>query len=101
MLYKGVKIRNVIHKGLRKLVENDNAAGLQPSVVDKLRKIVSFLQVMEHEDELRSIPSWKAHLLTGNRKGVWSLFVTKNWRITFSIDKGEIEIIDLNYEDYH
>lgn len=91
----------MIHKGLRKMIEDDNAAGLQPAVADKLRKIVSFLQEMEHEDELRSIPSWKAHLLTGNKNGVWSLFVTKNWRITFSIDKGEIEIIDLNYEDYH
>jgi toxin HigB-1 len=96
-----MKIRNVIHKGLRKLIEDDNAAGLQPAVADKLRKIVSFLQEMEHEDALRSIPVWKAHQLTGNRKGVWSLFVTKNWRITFSIDKGEIEIINLDYEDYH
>lgn len=96
-----MKIRNVVHKGLRKLIEDDNAAGLQPVVVNKLRKIVSFLQEMEHEDALHSIPVWKAHQLTGNRKGVWSLLVTKNWRITFSIDKGDIEIIDLNYEDYH
>lgn len=96
-----MKIRNVIHKGLRKLIEGNNAAGLQPAVADKLRKIVSFLQEIEHEEDLRSIPVWKAHQLTGNRKGVWSLFITKNWRITFSIDKAEIEIIDLNFEDYH
>jgi toxin HigB-1 len=96
-----MKIRNVIHKGLRKLIEDDNAAGLQPAVADKLRKIVSFLQEMEHVDELRLITTWKAHQLTGNRKGMWSLFVTKNWRITFCIDRGEIEIIDLSYEDYH
>lgn len=96
-----MKIRNVIHKGLRKLIEDNNAAGLQPAVADKLRKIVSFLQEIEHEEDLRSIPVWKAHQLTGNRKGVWSLFITKNWRITFSMDKGEIEIIDLNFEDYH
>lgn len=56
---------------------------------------------MQHEDELRAIPSWKAHLLKGNRKGVWSLSVTKNWRITFRIDRQDIEIIDLNFEDYH
>lgn len=96
-----MKIRNVIHKGLRKLIEDNNAAGLQPAVADELRKIVSFLQEIEHEEDLRSIPVWKAHQLTGNRKGVWSLFITKNWRITFSIDKAEIEIIDLNFEDYH
>ncbi len=56
---------------------------------------------MEHEEELKAIPSWKAHQLSGARKGTWSLVVTRNWRLTFTIDSGEIEIVDLNYEDYH
>jgi proteic killer suppression protein len=68
-------------------------------VVDKVRKILAFLQHMEREDELQSVPSWKAHRLTGDRRGRWSLFVTKNWRITFGIDQAEI--IDLDCEDYH
>lgn len=96
-----MKIRNVVHKGLRRLIEDDDASGVQPAVADKLRRIVSFLQDMAREDELRTVPSWKAHLLTGDRKGTWSLFVTKNWRITFRIDHDEIEIIDLDYDDYH
>ncbi|WNJ89868.1 type II toxin-antitoxin system RelE/ParE family toxin [Bosea sp. 685] len=96
-----MRIRNVKHKGLRRLVENDDASGLQSQAVDKLRKMISFLQDMEHQDELRSVPTWKAHLLTGDRKGVWSLFVTKNWRMTFRIEQTDIEIIDLDYEDYH
>jgi proteic killer suppression protein len=96
-----VKIRNVIHKGLRRFIADDDASGLQAAVVDKIRRIVSFLQDMEREDELRTVPSWKAHQLTGDRKGVWSLFVTKNWRMTFRIDRDEIEIVDLDYEDYH
>ena len=96
-----MKIRNVAHKGLRRLIEDDDVSGLQAAVVPKLRRVVSFLQDMECEDELRTVPSWKAHQLTGDRKGTWSLFVTKNWRITFRIDQAEIEIIDLDYEDYH
>lgn len=96
-----MRIRNVIHKGLRRLIEDDDRSGVQPDLVDKLRRMVSFLQDMQDENELRQVPSWKAHLLTGNRKGTWSLFVSKNWRLTFRIDKTEIEIIDLNYEDYH
>ncbi len=86
---------------MRRLVEADDASGLQPQVVDKLRKMIAFLQDMQGADELRIFPSWKAHLLTGDRKGVWSLFVTKNWRLTFRIDRNDIEIIDLDYEDYH
>ena len=96
-----MKIRNVAHKGLRKLIEEDDASGVQPSVVTKLQRIVTFLQDMEQEDELRTIPSWKAHQLSGARKGSWSLFVTKNWRLTFRINQTEIEIVDLDYEDYH
>jgi proteic killer suppression protein len=96
-----MKIKNVIHKGLRRFIESDDASGLQPAVVPKIRRMVTFLQDMAQEDELQAVPSWKAHLLTGERKGIWSLHVTKNWRITFRIDQKEIELIDLNYEDYH
>jgi toxin HigB-1 len=96
-----MKIRSVIHKGLRRFIENDDASGLQPAIVTKVQRIVTFLQDMDREEELRTVPSWKAHMLTGDRKGVWSLSVTKNWRMTFRIDREDIEIIDLDYEDYH
>lgn len=96
-----MKIRNVVHKGLRRFIEDDDAAGLQPAVVPKVRRIVSFLQDMEREDELRTVPGWKAHQLTGDREGTWSLLVTKNWRLTFRIDRTAIEIVNLDFEDYH
>lgn len=96
-----MKIKSVIHKGLRRFIEDDDATGLPPNVVPKIRRILSFLQDMEREEELKTISGWKAHLLSGERKGTWSLFVTKNWRITFRVNQAEIEIIDLNYEDYH
>jgi proteic killer suppression protein len=94
-----MKIRNVVHKGLRRLIEDDDAAGVPAPFAAKIKRIVSFLQDMENADELRTIPSWKAHQLVGERKGAWSLFVTKNWRITFNIDSNEI--VNLDYEDYH
>ena len=96
-----MRIRNVVHKGLRRFIENDDASGLPADAAAKIRKIVSFLQDMEREAELRTVPVWKAHQMTGDRKDVWSLSVTKNWRITFHIAREEIEIVDLNFEDYH
>ena len=96
-----MKIRNVIHKGLRRFVENGDASGLPAAVVPKIGKIVSFLQDMSEEEELHLVPTWKAHRMTGDRRGAWSLFVTRNWRITFRIDQESIEIIDLDYQDYH
>ena len=96
-----MEIRNVLHKGLRRFIEKDDTTALQPAVVPKLRRMLSFLQDMEKEAELHTVPGWKAHQLTGSRKGMWSLSVTKNWRITFRIDAVEQQIIDMDYEDYH
>ena len=96
-----MKIRNVIHRGLRRFIERDDASGLSPAVVEKVRNMVTFLQEMEDARELRDIPSWRVHQLTGDRKGTWSLTVTRNWRLTFRIDRTAGEILDLDYEDYH
>jgi proteic killer suppression protein len=94
-------IRNVKHKGLRLFMEADDNSLLPAAVVVKIRAILSFLQAMADERELHAIRSWKAHQLAGERKGTWALHVTKNWRMTFRIDRQAIEIIDLDYEDYH
>jgi proteic killer suppression protein len=91
-----VRIRNFIHKGLKRLYA---AKGVPPDTVDKLRKMFAFLDDMEDPEELRMLPSWKAHTLTGDRKGTWS--VTANRRLTFRIDTAEREIYDVNLEDYH
>ncbi len=96
-----MKIRNVIHRGLRRFMERNDASGLAPSVIEKVRNILSFLQEMEDAQELRDIPSWKARQLRGDRRRTWSLTVTPNWRITFRVDQSQGEILDLNFEDYH
>lgn len=61
--------------------------------------MLTFLQEMRDPETLRAFPLWKAHQLAGDRKGAWSLHVTRNWRLTFEIKEGEIR--NLNYEDYH
>ena len=96
-----MKIRNVVHRGLRRFIQRNDPSGLAPAAVEKIRNILTFLQEMEDTHELRDIPSWKAHQLTGDRKGTWSLSITRNWRITFRIDPTEGEVLDLDYEDYH
>jgi proteic killer suppression protein len=96
-----VRIRNFVHKGLKKLYADDATKGVPPDTVDKLRKMLAFLDDMEDPEELRMLPSWKAHTLTGDRKGTWSLSVTANRRLTFCVDTAEREIYDMNLEDYH
>jgi toxin HigB-1 len=96
-----VKIRNFVHKGLKNLYTENNAKGVAPDSVDKLRKMLAFLDDMTHTEELRALHAWKVHMLTGDREGTWSLHVTRNRRLTFCIVKEEDEICDVNLEDYH
>lgn len=96
-----MKIRNFAHKGLKMLYLDDSAKGVPPETADKLRKMLAFLDDMQSPEELRALTVWKVHTLTGDRKGSWSLSVTRNRRLTFRIDTAEHEICDLNLEDYH
>lgn len=52
------------------------------------------------QELMTPVLKWKAHPLTGNRKGTWALSVTGNWRLTFWIDE-QNRLRDLNLEDYH
>ncbi len=61
----------------------------------------AFLDSMQDPDELRALTAWKAHTLTGDRKGIVSLSLTRNRRLTFQIDPEEREVCDVNLEDYH
>lgn len=94
-----MRVRSIAHKGLRRLYEENSSKGLNADTVGKLRKMLTFLDAMQDPEELRALPLWKAHALTGDRKGTWSLHVTRNWRMTFRIEDGEI--VDLSLEDYH
>jgi proteic killer suppression protein len=94
-----MKVRSIAHKGLRRLYEEHVSKGVSADLVDKLRKMLTFLDAMGNPDELRALPLWKAHMLTGDRRGTWSLHVTRNRRLTFRIEGDEI--VDMNLEDYH
>jgi proteic killer suppression protein len=63
-----VKIRNFTHKGLNRLYTEDNPNGVPPDSVDKLRKMLAFLDAIEGPEEVRGLTAWKAHVLTGDRK---------------------------------
>jgi proteic killer suppression protein len=96
-----VKIRSFAHKGLERLFTRADGGRLPPQCVDKLRKMLGFLEAMTDVHELRSLPVWRPHVLTGDRSDVWSLAVTRNWRLTFRVDRAEHELFDLDFEDYH
>ena len=55
--------------------------------------------LLQNAQKPRYIPGYRLHQLKGDRKGIWSITVNRNWRITFEFDEGNAYIV--NYEDYH
>lgn len=93
-------IRNIRHKGLRQLWENDKTSKLPAEQVSRIR------QMLEVIDSARVVPqdfeffrSWKIHPLRGELKGFWSLTGKENWRIIFRFENQDA--FDLDYLDYH
>ena len=96
-----MKLARPKHRGVRRLIEDRGASGLPAASVDKITKMLAFLQNMGDVDELRDLPHWNPHRLKGDREEVWSLSVTGNYRITFRVNREKGEIADLDLEDYH
>jgi toxin HigB-1 len=94
-----VEIESIKHKGLRRFFETGNAKGLVGDV-GRLRNMLAYIDAVETLDELRIPPNYGLHELTGDRKDQWSMTVTRNWRLTFSMNT-DGALVDMDLEDYH
>jgi len=46
-----------------------------------------------------NIPGFRLHPLKGDRKGLWAIDVSRNWRLVFRfVDSNAYEV---DYKDYH
>jgi proteic killer suppression protein len=91
-------IKSFKHKGLERFYSSGKTSGIQPSHSKRLRLVLSNLDQSESPDDM-DLPGLRLHELKGRRKGIWSVAVSGNWRITFRFDGRDAEIV--NYEDYH
>jgi toxin HigB-1 len=94
-----MKLRSISHKGLRRLLEDNDGRAIRADLLDRIRKMLTAMIAADDMAGLQGPPGWRIHQLTGDRAGTWSLSVSGNWRITFDIVDGEIANLDL--EDYH
>lgn len=93
-------IESIRHKALRRYFETGNARGLPGDIVERLRKMLAYIDSALSLDELAAPPNYGLHRMTGDRAGTWSMTVTRNWRMTFRLGEGQA-IVDLDLEDYH
>lgn len=91
-------IKSFKHKGLQDFYENSISSGIQTQHRQKIKMQLVALDTATVIDDM-DLPGFRLHPLKGNMKGLWSIDVNKNWRITFEFKAGDVYIV--NYEDYH
>jgi proteic killer suppression protein len=93
-----IVIKSFRHKGLERLYQGGNAAGVPPGHIARLRLILTNLDVAMAPREM-DLPGLRLHALKGDRRDTWSVAVSGNWRVTFRFVGIHAEYVD--YEDYH
>jgi proteic killer suppression protein len=91
-------IQSIRHKGLKRLFQEDDASGVNPEHVGKLRNILARLSAARVVADM-DLPGFRLHALKGEMKGFWALTVRANWRVVFRFEDGYAE--DVDYVDYH
>lgn len=94
-----MNIASVSHRGLQRLIEDNDGREIRPDVLKRLRADLTVLIAAVDMDAVSGPPGWRIHQLRGDRVGTWSIRVTGNWRLTFYVADGEVWNQDL--EDYH
>jgi len=91
-------IRSFKHKGLEKFFLKGTRSGIQAKHATRLRLILGRLNASTNPKDM-DLTGLKLHELSGRRKGIWSVWVSGNWRVTFRFNRKDAEVV--GYEDYH
>ena len=96
--YSYAVIRGFRHKGLGQFFETGSNAGIRAQHAERLRLFLGRLSAATAPGDM-ALPGLDLHPLKGDRKGVWAVSVSGNWRVTFTFVEKDADSVD--YEDYH
>ncbi|HTV86374.1 MAG TPA: type II toxin-antitoxin system RelE/ParE family toxin [Dyella sp.] len=86
------------HKGLADFYKTGSTKGIQAAHAKKLTRILQMLDAATNPQGM-ALPGFDLHRLKGKLKGIWSVSVNGNWRVTFRFNGADVELVD--YRDYH
>lgn len=89
-------IKHIRHKGLQRFFETGSKAGIQAAHAPKLRRRMARLDVAT-SPQVMNLPGWKPHPLAGDLAGHGAVWVSGNWRLTFTFDGEDAVLVD--YQD--
>ena len=90
-------IRGFRHRGLRDLFVEGRGRRINPRFHGKIVDLLDILDAATGTRDLVGVSTF--HALKGDRKGTFSMVVSRNWRITFRLQRGDV--LDVDWEDYH
>ena len=91
-------IRNFRHRGLQRLFERGDRSKIRPDFVAKVERVLARLDASTEPKDM-DVPGFGLHPMTGDRKGSWSVVVSRNWRVIFRFEAGQA--CDVDFVDYH
>ena len=91
-------IRNFRHRGLQRLFERGDRGRIRPDLVAKVERVLARLDASADAKDM-DVPGFGLHAMTGDRKGYWSVVVSRNWRVIFRFTEGHAS--DVDFVDYH
>ena len=91
-------IKSFAHKGLERFFTKGDKIGINAQYGERINRVLDRLDNATEANDL-NIAGFYFHALTGDKKGLYSVRVTGNWRITFRFENGDAHIVNL--EDYH
>jgi proteic killer suppression protein len=97
MLYSSSRDPQLSQQGLRDFFLDDNARGIRPDLVERVRGRVQALHRAKVLDDLR-LPGWRLHALHAHPVR-YAIAVNGPWRITFEWDNDDAVRVDI--EQYH
>jgi proteic killer suppression protein len=92
-----IETSSVKHRGLKQFIETGRTSGIPQKLV---KRVINRLTVLDATRAITDLPSsCRAHKLSGDRRGIWSIWVSGPWRLTFKFSRETVS--NLNLEQYH
>ncbi len=91
-------IKSFRHKGLKAFFYDADRSGINTQHAARLGRILDRLDGSKGPEDM-NLPGYRLHELKGREKGIWSVWVSGNWRVTFRFDGNNAIFVD--YLDYH
>ena len=86
-------IKSFKYRGLEKLFLKGTKSGSQPKQINRIPLILARLGASTSSNDM-DLPGLRLNESTGSGKGIWSVSVSGNWRMTFHFEGVDAVLVE-------